>query len=259
VIPKAVASFAKTSYAYTGKVLTPAVTVKTTAGKALEKDKAYTVTYSSGRKDFGEYYATVKLSGTQYSGTAKISFNIVPGKATVTVQENTDSIKLSWSKVKGATGYRVYAYNTDTKKYTTLKTLTGTSYVVTGLNSGTDYVYTVRAYAKANGKNVWGSHSFVYTATVPATVKISSATLSDAGKVTLKWGKTAATGYEVYMSTGTGQYKKIKTTTKNSTITFTTSALAKGKNYSFIIRAYKTVNDGKLYGDYSKVKSVSVK
>ena len=258
VIPKATAKLAKTTYAYTGKAISPAVTVKNSSGTAMTKDTDYTVTYSSGRKVLGEYTVTVKLKGSKYTGASNLTFNIIPGKTTVTVQEDINSIKLTWSKVNGATGYRVYSYNESTKEYKTLKTLSGTSYVVTGLKSGTDYVYTVRAYGKSGSSTIWGNHSFVYTATVPDTVKISSAS-ADAGKVTLKWSKTAATGYEIYMATGTGQYKKIKTTSKNSTLTFTSSALEKGKTYSFIIRAYKTVGDSKLYGEYSKVKSVSIK
>lgn len=259
VIPKAVAKFSKTAYAYTGKTITPTVTVKDSAGTALEKDKTYTVKLSSGRKELGEYYATVKLAGDKYSGSTKIYFNIIPGKPTVTVEENVDSIKLTWSKVNGANGYRVYSYNPETKKYTTLKTLTGTTYTIKNLTSGTDYVYTVRSYGNLNGEKVWGNHSFVYTATVPATVKISSATVKDANKAVLKWQSTPATGYEIYMATGkNGEYKKIKTITKNTTVTYTKSSLAKG-TYSFIMRAYKTVDGTKLYGDFSKVKSVSIK
>ena len=64
---------------------------------------------------------------------------------------------------------------------------------------------------------------------------------------------------EIYMATGkNGEYKKIKTITKNTTVTYTKSSLAKG-TYSFIMRAYKTVDGTKLYGDFSKVKSVSIK
>lgn len=259
VIPKATAKFAKSAYAYTGKTITPAVTVKDSSGTTLEKDKAYTVTYSSGRKELGEYYATIKLTGSKYSGSTKIYFNVIPGKATVTVEENTDSIKLTWTKVSGAKGYRVYSYNPETKKYTTLKTLTGTTYTVTGLKSGTDYVFTVRAYGKSGSTTVWGNHSTVTTATVPAKMKLSSAVSSDAGKATLKWQSTPADGYEIYMANvKDGKYKKIKTTTKNTTLTYTKSSLAKG-TYSFKIRAYKTVGDTKLYGDFSNVKSVSIK
>lgn len=258
VIPKVTAKLAKTAYAYTGKAISPAVTVKPASGTALTKDTDFTVSYSSTRKDLGEYTVTVKLKGDKYTGTSKLTYNIIPGKPTVTVQENTNNIKLTWSKVKGATGYRVYSYNPETKKYTTLKTLSGTSYIAANLKSGTAYTYSVRAYGKVKNETVWGNYSAVDTATIPAKVKLSSASATDAGKTTLKWGKTAADGYEIYMATGTGQYKKIKTVTNSSTVSYS-KTLAKGNPYSFIIRAYKTVGDSKLYGDYSNVKSVSIK
>lgn len=260
VIPKMTAKFVKSAYAYSGKVITPTVTVKDSSGAALVKDKNFTVKYSSGRKELGEYYATVKLSGDKYSGSTKIYFNIIPGKAAVTVEENTDSIKLTWTKVNGAKGYRIYSYDPETKKYTSLKTVSGTSYTVTGLTAGTDYVFTVRAYGKVNGTTIWGNHSSVTTATLPATMKLSSATQTDAGKVTIKWTSVTADGYEIYMATGkNGKYKKIKTIAKNTTVTYTKGSLVKGTTYSFIIKAYKTVGDTKLYGDFSKVKSVSIK
>ena len=260
IIPKATAKLSKTAYAYSGKAITPTVTVTNADGAVLTADKSYTVKYSSGRKEMGEYYAKVTLSGTKYAGTTKVYFNIIPGKPSVTTDEDVDKITLSWEKVKGAKGYRVYSYDTVKKTYKSLKTLTGTSYTISKLEAGTDYAFSVRAYGKSDGETIWGSHSVVKTATVPATVKISSATSGSAGKVTVKWTATTATGYEVYMATGKdGQYKKIKTVTKSSTTGYTKSSLKSGTTYSFIVRAYKTVGDTKLYGDFSKVKYASVK
>lgn len=260
IIPKVTAKFAKTAYAYSGKVITPTVTVTNTEGAVLTADKSYTLKYSSGRKEMGEYAVRVTLSGSKYEGTTKIYFNIIPGRASVTTDEDTDKITLTWEKVKGAKGYRVYSYNVEKKTYKALKTITGTSYTITNLESGTDYAYSVRAYGKVGGETIWGSHSVVKTATVPSTVKISSATSGSAGKVTVKWASTAATGYEIYMATGKdGQYKKIKTITKNTTTSYIKSSLKAGTTYSFIVRAYKTVGDTKLYGDFSKVKYATVK
>ena len=259
VIPKVTAKFSKSAYSYTGKAISPTVTVKDSTGAVLTKDTDYTVKYSGGRKDLGGYYATIKLTGSKYSGSTKIYFDIIPGKTTVSVEEDVSSIKLTWTKVNGAKGYRVYSYNPETKKYSTIKTLSGTSYTVTGLESGTNYTFSVRAYGKVDSDTIWGNHSTVSTATVPAKMKLSSAAGTDAGKVTLKWQSAAADGYEIYMANvKDGKYKKIKTITKNTTLTYTKSSLDKG-TYSFKIRAYKTVGDTKLYGDFSNVKSVSIK
>lgn len=260
VIPKVTAKLAKTAYAYSGKAITPSVTVTNADGAVLTADKSYILKYSSGRKEMGEYAVRITLSGTKYEGTTKLYFNIIPGKPSISTDESTDKITLSWEKVKGAKGYRVYSYDTVKKVYKSLKTLTGTSYTISKLEAGTDYAFSVRAYGKADGETIWGSHSIVKTATVPATVKISSVSSGSAGKATVKWSATTATGYEIYMATGKdGQYKKIKTVTKNTTTSYSKSSLKTGTSYGFIVRAYKTVGDTKLYGDFSKVKYVTVK
>ena len=66
-----------TSVTYNGKVRTPTVTVKTSAGKTLTEGTDYTVTYASGRKNVGTYNVTVKMMG-KYSGTKTLSFKITP-------------------------------------------------------------------------------------------------------------------------------------------------------------------------------------
>ncbi|MEI3502276.1 MAG: hypothetical protein V8Q42_00970 [Anaerovoracaceae bacterium] len=54
------------------------------------------------------------------------------------------SVKLTWSKVAGAQGYKVYRYSSKTKKYELVKTITRSdtvSYTNTGRTTGTKYSY----------------------------------------------------------------------------------------------------------------------
>ena len=69
--------------------------------------------------------------------------------------------------------------------------------------------------------------------------------------ISITWKKVGgATGYEVYRGDSLyGDYKKIKTTTKNS---YKNSKLKVGNKYYYKIRAYKTVNGKNYYGDYSE-------
>lgn len=72
------------------------------------------------------------------------------------------SAKLTWDKVKGAKGYRVYVYNEKTGKYKKVITIPKadkTSYKLKGLKAGKVYKYKVRAYVKDNGNTVWGKSS----------------------------------------------------------------------------------------------------
>ncbi len=69
------------------------------------------------------------------------------------------AIKLTWQKVKGATGYQVYRYSKAKGKYVhcfTTKKLTLTN---KGLKASTVYNYKVRAYKVKDGKKYFGAFS----------------------------------------------------------------------------------------------------
>ena len=69
-------TLSSTSYTYNGYEKKPAVTVKDSSGKTISSSN-YTVSYSSGRKNAGEYKVTVKMKGN-YSGTKTLTFKIKP-------------------------------------------------------------------------------------------------------------------------------------------------------------------------------------
>lgn len=80
-------------------------------------------------------------------------------------------------------------------------------------------------------------------------VKKSSAT-----KIKLTWKKKSSDGYEIYMKTGNGKYKKIKTIKNAKTTTYTVKKLKRGKKYTFKVRAYRLDGTGKVYGKFSAAK-----
>ena len=71
----AVSVTAKCRHTYTGKVKTPAVTVKDSKGNVIPK-AFYSVTYQGGRTKVGSYNVTVKFKGW-YSGTVVRKFIIL--------------------------------------------------------------------------------------------------------------------------------------------------------------------------------------
>lgn len=69
--------------------------------------------------------------------------------------------------------------------------------------------------------------------------------------VLLTWDQVYdAKGYEVYMKSGSGMYKRIKST---SNLQFTKSGLSMGGSYYFKVRAYKTSKGKRIYGKFSPV------
>ncbi len=240
-----------TTYTYNGKAKTPKLTVTTSDGKVLKKGVDYTVELPKDRTSVGTHTYRVVFMG-DYLGETKVSYQILPGKtSSVSASQSTDYIKLSWKKVSGATGYRVYQYNSSTGKYKTLKTLTGTSYTVKNLKAGTTYKFAVKAYTKADGETLWAASSkTLTTATKPATPTVKAT--AGSGKATLSWNKiSGATGYVVYMMDEFGDYVKVGSTKKTS---YTVTDLDYGKTYNFRVKAYKTAGDKNVYSGHKTVK-----
>lgn len=131
--------------AYTGKAKKPALTVKYD-GKALAKDKDYTVTYSNNKK-VGKATATIKgING--YTGTKTVKFNIVPKKTGVKkVKAGYKKATVSWKKVSGITKYQV-RYKTASSKTWKIKNVSAKSTKVTikNLKKGKKYNFQVRSY-----------------------------------------------------------------------------------------------------------------
>ena len=252
-------SLSSTKCTYSGKTKTPSVRVVDYNKDTLIKDEDYTVTYSEGRKDIGEYSVEVNFIG-KYSGSEMLSFSILPGKTSeITATQSTSVVKLKWSEVKGANGYRIYRYDSKTAGYEQIASVKNTTeYRVTKLKAGTSYKFAVQAYYKDGNGKVYFSDSkkAIATATDPVVPTVS---LKLSGKTAvLSWDKcTGADGYQVYYSTSKGgEYKKLKST---SALSLKKSGLKSGNKYYFKVRAYKKTSSGTVFGGFSKVKSVKIK
>ena len=128
-------------------------TTVTYNGKTLKKGTDYTVSYSNNTK-IGK--ATVKVTGKgSYTGTKKLTFKIIPKKVTnLTTTAGQTRIKLSWSKVATCTGYKIYRYNSSTKKWEGVKNIsskTTTSWTDNSRTPNKTYKYIVKAYKTVNG------------------------------------------------------------------------------------------------------------
>lgn len=232
-----------------------------------------TLSYTNGSLTPGTtYYYKIRAyrkSGdtTVYSNYSAIS-SAKPVLATPSVTVKTagyNSVKLSWKKVTGAAGYKVYRAAGKNGTYKTVKTIAGGSTVSCtdgSLTTGTTYYYKIRAYWKSGSTTVYSAYSSIGSAKpVPAKAVISSIQNISGKKAAIRWKKVSgASGYKIYRATSkNGMYQCVKTVTSGSTLTWTNTGLKTGKTYYYRIRAYRTVKGTKIYGVYSDVKSVAVK
>ena len=171
------------------------------------------------------------------------------------VENTSKGISVSWNKVSGASGYKLYKMTNDGsfKKVTTLK---GTSYVDTKVKNGNMYTYKVVAY----GNNVKSS-----TSKTAKTYRLISQKIKEISKksnvLTIKFGKNVkASGYEIYYSTKSNfkNAKKVTVSTskiKTSNITSKLKNVSMKKKYYVKIRSYKTTKSAKYYSGFSSVKA----
>lgn len=215
----------------------------------------YKIKYNNGYGYVSNKYLKIDSSNQQSTTLSK---------PTVKASSSSyNSNKLSWNKVKGASGYEVLRATSKTGTYKSVKTITSgstVSYTDKSLATGTTYYYKVRAYRTVDKKRVYSSYSSIVSAK-PVLKTPSVKLTSGSKKATIKWEKiSGASGYEVYRATSkSGKYSKIKTITKNSTVSYVNSSLTKNKTYYYKVRAYRTVNGKKIYSSYSVAKSVKVK
>lgn len=228
----------------------------------ITAEKAHTHTFVSSVVKKPTYTAKGKKlnvceCGYSYtSSVARKKLRKVTGLKVKSV--TTSEIKLSWKKVLGAEKYNVY-YSTDGKKWKKL-TAEKNSVTVKKLKSGSSYRFKVKA---VTGKYAGKYSSILKTATKVSAPAIKSLKSVKTKTATLVWAPVSgANGYQVKYSTSkkfTKKTTKSVTVKKQKTKKVTLKKLKKGKKYYIKLRAYKTVNGKKIYGSYSKVKSVKVK
>lgn len=245
-------SIGATKYAYTGKEIKPAVTVKY-KNSALKEGTDYTVSYTSN-KNIGTAKVTVTGVG-KYVGSVSKTFSIVLGKVSgLKLYERTSSeITLKWSKNSFASGYIVEQYKGS--KWTVVKKITSpstTSYKATKLSASTSYKFRVKAYKTAGKTTVYSAYTSTLTATT-APKAVSGLKVGGVASNVLRinWTKnTSASGYilEQYKS---NKWVRIAKITKNTTTSYRVTKLSASTTYKFRIKAYKTVGKAALYSDYS--------
>ena len=227
---------------YTGKEITPSVTVKF-GTSTLKQGSDFTVAYRNNL-NAGAAYAVVTGKGN-YSGSKTVSFTITPKSVAA----------LEYSPVEA----QVYSGKAK-KPAVTVKD--GTAELV----NGQDY-----SIAYSNNKQIGtaiititGKGSYTGTKTITFKINPKAAALKklravNGKKMTVSWKKVKnIDGYQLQYSTSS-KFKTYKTKKiKAGTLTKTISKLKKGKTYYVRIRTYKKESGKTYYSTWSKAGKVKI-
>ncbi|MDY2679965.1 MAG: hypothetical protein SOV50_04880, partial [Lentihominibacter sp.] len=73
----------------------------------------------------------------------------------------TKKVTVSWNKISGANGYKLYRATSRSGSYKLVKTTSSTSFTDRSLKKGKKYYYKLKAYRKVDGKLKYSSYSAV--------------------------------------------------------------------------------------------------
>ncbi len=164
---------------------------------------------------------------------------------------SNSKIKLTWKKVRSASGYTVYMR--ENGKYKKVANCKSNTYTVKKLPNASRKYFKVRAYKTVKGKKVYGAYSASWnTATNPQACKGLKVSKVTDKEITLSWSKIGCTNYRVYMLDN-GKWELVSVTNYTSCTLYNFDG---NSTYKFKVRACKK-DDRNVshYGKYSSVVS----
>ena len=156
----------------------------------------------------------------------------------VRVENAVGGVNISWNKVEGAVGYRVFYRGSG--GWSRLASTDSTSYFDEDVRSGNSYTYTVRCITAD------GEHYNSYFDTSGKTVKyIAAPVLTSAesivGGVKISWKASAgADGYRVFYRNSGGSWTRLGTTSSTSIVDTDVRA---GSSYTYTVRCINAADE----------------
>ncbi|MCI8668815.1 MAG: fibronectin type III domain-containing protein [Lachnospiraceae bacterium] len=237
------ARLAATVYSYNGVPRTPAVII-TDNGKTLKKGTDYTVSYKDNI-NAGTAKVIIKGKGI-YTGTVTRTFTIKP-KAVSGIKIRLAATTYSYNGTSKTPAVKI-THNKNTLKK-------DTDYTISYKNNKEIGTATVTITGKGN---YTGMRTLTFKINPARVTSFKQSAVYSTSTIKMSWKKVSgAAGYVVYRGTSKGgTYKLLKTVTTNSC---SNAGLKAGSKYYYKVRAYKTVNGKKVYGDYSESIGMSTK
>ena len=249
-------------------------TYKMNSIRAMSNQATYTITIEAG----GSYkvkcrYINENGEGpwSPWSGESKTKPNAPSGIKTCRAESET-SVYLDWNAVENATSYDIeYSekreYLEGSNQTSTQSNIKSTSYIISGLESGKEYFFRLRA-VNSQGESAWTSVVSVIIGTEPAapTTWSSTTTVITGETLTLYWvhnseDGSAQTKANIELTIdGVTSYQEIDTSSeeddeKTMHYAVGTSGFIEGAT---ILWRVQTAGATKNYGDWSVQRTVKV-
>lgn len=203
----------------------------------------------------------VKLSGKIKKGSSSKAVSVTPVLAKPVFQvkvSNSGYNTVTWKKVSGATGYRIYR-KTPSGKWKMLASVVAsvTSYKDKNVTPCASFQYTVRGIRKMSSCSYMGKYNAgEVIKAAPDRQKVSSVSRSSSG-IRIKWKtQRGCDGYKIYRKTKSGSWTAIKTISSGSTSAYLDKSASKGVLYYYSVRAYVKEPYGNVYSKYTASSAV---
>ena len=257
ILKKNISSFgsktiSQKEFVYSGQENKPVLNfVGKTTTAVLDVD--YKLTYKNN-KNTG--VATVTATGIgNYSGSYSKTFVIRPQKVQVLKNKKVKdtTFTLSWTKAEGkVSGYRVYRLNPDTNEWVYAVFAKSNYFDVGAREPSTVYTYMVKACAYSEGKTILSEPSNSRVVVMrPSKTEVAASAYKGKNFI-FKWEKQKASGFQVKYSKNANLKKGVKIKeVKSGKATKLKVKLSSKVHYYYKIRAYKTYNGKKYFGEWS--------
>ena len=173
------------------------------------------------------------------------------------VSQNYSTLKVSWSEVEGADGYKIYRSDSENGEYKLIYTSAADKLYVNNLNriTGKTYYYKVAALKDGVEGVLSEAKAGKSQPKKPANVKVKSVT---ANKLNVSWNAVeGAQGYKLYCSTSgkDGTFYLSYTTWNPNKLNVNVLNRVPGKTYYFKVRAIAKYEGATVNGTLSAVVS----
>ncbi len=257
------------AYDYTGEEMKPEIRRlifnDRKGNKVIKDTKDITVVDYINNVEVGSADIKVTIDGYKGAVVIKDAFRIQPAKVSnlQITQATKTSIDLAWDKTVGADGYLIYKSTDYGKSYVQLSEIIGgdiTTYQDTDMQFNASFIYYARAIMHQGEEAIYGNASAKVTQqTVLATPVLTGVTPKSHNTITLQWEVVdGAIGYQVYRSVANKKEDVCLVELTDGTVnSYTDNTCECGIRYSYYIKACQQIEEAKIYGDPSEVKSTN--